>query len=45
MIKIFRRCETCGTRLSLAEELKDRIHVICEKCGRVYVFFKTKISI
>jgi len=39
-IKIHRRCEKCNARLILAEELKDRIHVICPKCGRVYVFFK-----
>ena len=39
-IKIHRRCEKCNARLVLAEDLKDRIHVICPKCGSVYVFFK-----
>jgi len=39
-IKIHRKCENCNARLILAEELKDRIHVICPKCGRAYVFFK-----
>jgi len=39
-INIRRRCEKCNARLVLAEELKDRIHAICQKCGKVYVFFK-----
>jgi len=45
MIKIYRRCEDCNTTLTLAEELKDRLHLICLKCGRIYVFFKTKFGI
>jgi len=45
MIKIYRRCEKCGVRLTLVEDLKDRLHCICLKCGGVYVFFKSKISI
>jgi len=44
-IKIFRRCEKCNIRLTLAEELIDRIHVICQKCGKVYIFFKNKCKV
>ena len=29
-IKIRRLCEKCNARVVLAEELKDRIHAICQ---------------
>ena len=40
MIKIHRKCEYCNIRLILAEDLEDRIHCICKRCGSVVVFFK-----
>jgi len=38
-VKIYRRCVFCGTRLSLKERIKDRIILICRKCGELVIFW------
>ncbi len=37
-----RRCDSCGTRIDLVREVKDRVILRCPQCNREYVFTDRK---
>lgn len=40
ILKIFRRCDDCGVRCSLAVDTGDMRLLKCPKCGKEYKFYQ-----